>query len=191
MHGDQTGPVATHDLAHAAPPHRGDPDLPAGVEVRALRPHGDDRGVFTELFRDEWDLVRPVQWNVVRSGPGVLRGVHVHRRHDDYLTLIAGRASIGLRDLRPGSDTAGLATVVDLDAERPAAILIPTGVAHGFLFHSSSIHVYSVTHTWDPEDELGCRWDDPELEIPWPVEPTSVSERDRALPSLAELSAVL
>jgi len=117
--------------------------------------------------------------------------VHVHRRHADYLTVVAGRASVGLCDLRPVSGTPERATIVDLDSERPAAIMIPTGVAHGFLFRAPSIHVYAVTHTWDPDDELGCRWDDPELGIPWPSEPTSVSERDLALPRLAELRAAL
>ena len=50
--------------------------LPDGVEFRGLEPHADSRGVFTELFRETWDLpVTPAQWNVVRSEANVLRGV--------------------------------------------------------------------------------------------------------------------
>ena len=183
--------LSAFQQARAAPPPRGDERLPAGVEVHALRPYADERGVFTELLREEWGLARPVQWNAVRSEAGVLRGVHLHPRHDDYLTVVAGRASVGLHDLRPASATSGRSTVVELDAERPAAIVIPHGVAHGFLFHSPSIHVYAVSHTWDPDDELGCRWDDPELGISWPETPSSVSDRDLALPSLAGLAATL
>jgi dTDP-4-dehydrorhamnose 3,5-epimerase len=53
--------------------------LPAGVELRLLEPHADERGVFTELFRDSWDIgVTPAQWNVVRSQQNVLRGIHAH-----------------------------------------------------------------------------------------------------------------
>jgi dTDP-4-dehydrorhamnose 3,5-epimerase len=159
--------------------------LPAGVELHALEPHADERGVFTELFRDSWGLpVAPAQWNAVRSVRNVLRGVHVHWRHSDYLTVVSGRASIGLHDLREGSETQGLGVVVELGADTPRALAIPTGVAHGFYFHEPSIHVYAVSHEFDPADELGCRWDDPELAIPWPCADPQLSDRDRALGSL-------
>ena len=162
--------------------------LPAGVVLTELTPHRDDRGTFTELFRLEWETgVQPIQWNAVRSRPGVLRGVHVHPVHGDYLTVVSGRATIGLRDLRPDSPTHGLATAVELDAERPRAITIPPGVAHGFHFPVESLHIYSVSHYWDLADELGCRWDDPRLEIPWDPGEPHISPRDAALPSLREL----
>jgi dTDP-4-dehydrorhamnose 3,5-epimerase len=162
--------------------------LPAGVELRSLEPHADERGVFTELFRDSWGLpVEPVQWNVVGSDANVLRGVHAHWRHADYLTVVSGRAAIGLHDLREGSPTEGLGTIVDLDAREPSALSIPPGVAHGFYFPEPSLHVYAVSHEWDPRDELGCRWDDPELEIEWPCSAPLISERDRTLGRLSEL----
>ena len=162
--------------------------LPDGVALHRLEPHADARGVFTELFRDSWGLaVAPVQWNVVRSDGNVLRGVHAHWRHADYLTVVAGRATIGLHDLREGSPTEGLGTVIQLVAETPAALAIPTGVAHGFYFHEPSIHVYAVSHEWDPSDELGCRWNDPALRISWPCTDPLLSERDRNLGPLSEL----
>jgi dTDP-4-dehydrorhamnose 3,5-epimerase len=162
--------------------------LPQGVAVRPLEPHADDRGRFTELFRDEWGTgVAPVQWNAVSSRSGVLRGVHVHVRHDDYLVLHAGHATIGLADLRTDSATSGLATCVEMTGDAPAGLSIPHGVAHGFCFHEPSLHVYAVSHYWDPSDELGCRWDDPELGIPWPQDDARTSPRDAALPSLREL----
>jgi dTDP-4-dehydrorhamnose 3,5-epimerase len=166
--------------------------LPAGVRLRELAPHGDERGVFTELFRDSWQLeVAPVQWNVVRSDANVLRGVHVHNRHADYLTLVGGRATIGLSDLREGSPSEGLGTTVELVADAPAALVIPPGVAHGFYFPEPSIHVYAVSHEWDPSDELGCRWDDPELRIAWPCDEPLVSPRDDALGTLSDLRAAV
>ena len=166
--------------------------LPAGAELLLLEPHADERGVFTELFRDSWDLgVAPAQWNVVRSEANVLRGVHAHWRHADYLTVVAGRAAVGLHDLRDGSPTEGQGTIVELAADEPHALVIPTGVAHGFYFLEPSLHVYAVTHEWDPADELGCRWDDPGLGIPWPSAAPLVSERDRALGPLSELRAAV
>jgi dTDP-4-dehydrorhamnose 3,5-epimerase len=166
--------------------------LPVGTALVPLEPHRDERGVFTELYRVEWATgVAPVQWNAVRSEAGVLRGVHVHIRHDDYLTVPFGRASVGIRDLRRGSPTEGLAIVIELGAERPAALVIPHGVAHGFYFHEPSLHVYAVSEYWDPEDELGCHWADPELAIPWPTGSASVSERDEQSPPLSDLLARL
>jgi dTDP-4-dehydrorhamnose 3,5-epimerase len=162
--------------------------LPQGVELRALEPHADDRGRFTELFREEWGAgVAPVQWNAVTSEAGVLRGVHVHVRHDDYLVVHAGTATVGLCDLRADSPTSGLATCVEMTGEEPAGLAIPHGVAHGFYFHEPSLHIYAVSRYWDPSDELGCRWDDPDLGIPWPQPDARLSPRDAALPSLADL----
>lgn len=165
--------------------------LPEGVALLPLEPHVDERGVFTELFRTSWDVgVAPVQWNAVRSEANVLRGVHAHLRHADYLTLVVGRATIGLHDLRPGSLTEGLGAAVELDAREPGALVIPVGVAHGFYFHEPSVHVYAVSHEFDPADELGCRWDDPGLGIEWPCREPLLSPRDRELGSLSELRAV-
>lgn len=163
-----------------------------GVAVLSLTMHGDDRGTFTEVFRQEWDTgVEPIQWNVVRSEAGVLRGVHVHVRHSDYLVVLQGEAEIGLRDLRPGSASYGAATVVRLSEDALRAVVIPPGVAHGFYFPRPSMHLYSVSHYWDTDDELGCCWDDPGLEIPWAPGAPALSPRDRDLPPLSALEARL
>jgi dTDP-4-dehydrorhamnose 3,5-epimerase len=166
--------------------------LPHGVAVLPLTPHPDKRGAFTELYRDSWGLeLAPVQWNAVSSAAGVLRGVHAHHRHSDYLTALSGRATIGLHDLREDSPTDGMSATVELCGDVPSALIIPMGVAHGFYFHVPSVHVYAVSHEWDPADEHGCRWDDPELGIDWPTKDPLVSERDRALGTLSELRATV
>ena len=162
--------------------------LPDGTLLRPLIAHADERGVFTELYRLEWETgVNPIQWNAVRSEAGVLRGVHVHVRHRDYLTLPYGRAVIGLRDLRRGSATEGLSVLVELSGDEPASLVIPCGVAHGFYFHEPSLHVYAVTEYWNPDDELGCHWADPELELSWPDQSPRVSDRDATSQSLRAL----
>jgi dTDP-4-dehydrorhamnose 3,5-epimerase len=166
--------------------------LPHEVEIVPLSPHRDARGVFTELYRESWQVgVAPVQWNAVSSAAGVLRGVHVHFRHTDYLTLVAGCATVGLHDLRDSSPTAGVGAAVDLAAGTPAALVIPTGVAHGFYFREPSVHIYAVDREFDPADEHGCRWDDPALGIDWSFDgaPT-LSDRDRGLGSLSELRSI-
>lgn len=166
--------------------------LPDGVRRLELTMHRDSRGVFTELFRACWETgILPVQWNVVSSEPGVLRGVHVHVHHDDYLVVLQGRASIGLRDLRQRSRTEGIAGLVELCGEKLEALVIPHGVAHGFYFHEPSMHVYSVSRYWDLADELGCHWADPSLGIPWPMKEARLSARDASAPPLRELLAQL
>ena len=167
--------------------------LPAGVGVRALSTHVDERGCFTELFRDEWGTgVAPVQWNAVSSAAGVLRGVHCHPLHADAITVARGRMMLGLSDMRADSPTAGHACVVDLDAGAMALVTIPRGVAHGFYFPQPSLHIYAVDRTWNLDDELGCRWDDPELGIDWgDVREPLISARDAQLGSAAALRAAV
>jgi dTDP-4-dehydrorhamnose 3,5-epimerase len=162
--------------------------LPDGVQLHRLASHRDARGSFTEIFRDEWDVpVAPVQWNISTSEQGALRGVHVHPRHDDYFLVAKGHVTIGLRDLRRDSPTAGLSATVELTEDPVTAIVMPHGVAHGFYYHEPSVHVYAVSEYFSMDDELGCHWADPDLEIAWPAEPTLLSERDANAPSLARL----
>jgi dTDP-4-dehydrorhamnose 3,5-epimerase len=139
-----------------------------GVRLLPLTPHRDPRGVLVEVFREAWDVgVRPVQWAILSSEPGTLRGCHVHPRHDDYLILFEGRTSVGLKDLRESSPSFGLAKLVEIDGRTPIALTIPHGVAHGFLHHERSVAMLGASAYFDPADELACSWDDPELGIEW------------------------
>ena len=112
----------------------------AGVERIHLESHADAGGVSTQVFHREWQLgIHPVQWNAVHSEANVLRGVHVHVVHGDYLLLLKGQTLLGLRDLRPGSPTEGNTAVLELKAEQLEAVCIPPGVAHGFYFTRRSL----------------------------------------------------
>jgi dTDP-4-dehydrorhamnose 3,5-epimerase len=162
--------------------------LPDGVKLISLESHADFRGRFSEIFRAAWGTgIEPIQWNLVTSEPHVLRGVHVHLQHTDYLLIARGHATIGLKDLRDHSPTTGLACTVDMNADKLSAIVIPPGVAHGFYFHEPSMHIYAVSHYWNEDDELGCHWADPDLGIPWQVTDVKLSERDTQAKSLASL----
>jgi dTDP-4-dehydrorhamnose 3,5-epimerase len=163
-------------------------ELPAGVYLSSLTVHPDERGSLVEVFRESFPGAFPVaQLNVLRSAAGVLRGVHVHVVHSDYLIAIVGRMQVGMRDLREGSPTEGATAVVELRGEEPAALTIPTGVAHGFHFPEPSMLVYGVSHVWNTDDELGCLWSDPDLQIAWPFSEATISPKDAALPRLREL----
>jgi dTDP-4-dehydrorhamnose 3,5-epimerase len=151
----------------------------AGVVVTRLEPHHDHRGVFTEAFRASWPTrTTPIQWNVITNRANVLRGVHVHIRHTDFLTSIVGDLIVGLKDIRPDSPTYGKTALHYLCEDEPSALTIPTGVAHGFYSKGPSKQLYAVSEYWNTADELGCRWDDPSLGIGWPTISPMISLRD-------------
>lgn len=163
--------------------------LPHGVHINELKMHNDARGTFTEVFREEWKTgISPVQWNVVRSHTNVLRGVHVHVTHDDYLILLEGHALIGLQDLRKGSPTEDMAIIIEMFGKKLSSIMIPHGVAHGFYFTMPSMHLYAVSEYWNPNDELRCKWTDPHLHIPWPFQEAHISECDARASSFKEVA---
>ena len=162
--------------------------LPEGVRFTKLETHADPRGSLTEVFRLTWDTgIDPVQWNVTLSAPGVLRGVHVHLEHTDYVAVIDGRADVGLFDARPRSATHRMATVVPMGADEMTGLTIPPGVFHGLYFHERSIFLYGLSHGWEPQDDLAARWDDPDMGIPWRIGSPSMSDRDAGAPSLKRL----
>lgn len=166
-----------------------DPPLPHGVRLRRLEVHGDERGWIAEFYRWEWPTgIEPLQWQATSSEAGVMRGVHLHPAHDDYLVVLHGAVLLGLHDLRPGSPTARRSAMLELGGDRPVAVLIPHGVAHGLLCRERSVFLLGNSHYYDTADELGCHWRDPALGLHWPTERVHLSARDAALPPMHELA---
>jgi len=171
----------------------------SGAEYGAIQRHADDRGAFRELWRASAFPGRGfVQANLSTSAAGVLRGLHLHRRQDDLWVVAGGRAFVALVDVRPLLDGSGSGPLVET-RELPADdwVVIPRGVAHGFLALEPLDLIYLVTNEYDGSDELGFAWDDPAVAVPWPlVEGTPdgrpiLSGRDGTNPALAELAARL
>lgn len=160
----------------------------AGVTVRAVEPIDDVRGALCEIHRDEWALgPRPVQWDFIRSRPGVLRGVHVHRLRWDYFVLLDGQARIGLTDVRRAG-TFRRSMTIDVDSQHPTVVTVPPGVAHGVFAKSPLLYLYGLSVAWDGTDEdLGCRYDDPALGVTWSVTPPLLLQRDLELPDFDTL----
>ena len=188
------------------------PSTLPGVRFGAVARFADERGSFRELWKaslsgpirpadagaPEGSEPRFVQANLSTSAPGVLRGLHFHRRQLDHWIVARGRACVALVDVRPmladPSAAPGVETRI-LTADE--WVDIPSGVAHGFLALEDLELVYRVTNEYDGADELGFAWDDPTAGVPWPVVPATgdgrpiLSERDRTNPSLPELVARL
>jgi dTDP-4-dehydrorhamnose 3,5-epimerase len=155
-------------------------ELPQGVLCRSLAVFKDGRGDLTEVYREEWSICgAPKQWNVVRSLPGTLRGVHVHNFHADYLFVADGHMVLGIHDIRADSPTRGWGMLVDLKGDAFKTIYLPPGVAHGFYFPVPTTYFYALSHHWTPDDELGCSWNAPELGLHWPAEAPVLSQRDQ------------
>jgi len=155
----------------------------------------DSRGWFTELH-NEASLqaagfnVRFVQDNLSRSAPGVLRGLHFQRDPEQgkLVTCLAGRIYDVAVDIRPGSSTFGQHVAVELSADGGESLWVPAGFAHGFVVLGSepALVTYKVDQHRSPTGERGIIWNDPTLAIPWPIEIPHLSDRDQALPTLAD-----
>ena len=151
----------------------------------------DDRGWFTKPF----DAVRfavaglPQAWAecfTSLSHRGVVRGFHLQLPpvdHDKLVWVVSGASMSALLDLRVGSPAYGTAETVGLDTATGEAVFVPRGVAHAFqALADATVLVYLVTAAHDPTRDAGVRWDSGGVR--WPLPPSAISERDRALPSL-------
>lgn len=188
-----------------------DPSALSGVRYGSVVRHADSRGAFRELWRASSfptvsraetgapDGVEPqfVQANMSSSAAGVLRGLHYHRHQLDYWIVASGKALVALVDVRPVVDGRGRAEIETRELAADDWVVIPAGVAHGFLALEPLELLYLVTNEFDGSDELGFAWDDPAVGVPWPSIPGTpdgrpiLSARDQSNPSLAELVARL
>ena len=162
------------------------------MHVHPLQIHADRRGSFLETYRREWlpaGAREMVQSNISRSGAGVLRGPHFHRRQADYWVILEGRAFVGLIDLRDGAPGEGARQQLIMDSTEPQGLYIPPGVAHGFYAETDLVLLYMVDAYFDGADEFGIAWNDPDLGIAWPAADPIQSDRDRSNPSLAQVLA--
>lgn len=166
-----------------------------GVELRRLKMNPDFRGCFTEVFQEAWGTcIKPVQWSIVHSLPNVFRGLHLHRRHDEYVAVISGKMTVGLRDLRPWSSTKNRWSLYELHGDDLACLTFPIGLLHGWYAHDPVIHLQAVSESYldyGSSDNWGCHWSDPALEIPWPFTDPILANRASDFPTMDGLIAAL
>lgn len=156
----------------------------------------DSRGVFHKIFcstslRESGYLFSASQLNVSTSyRAGTLRGFHYQVppfSEAKYVRCCRGQSFHCICDLRPESETFLRTIFVQLEAENPMCLMIPERCAHAMqtLADDTEIH-YMSNQSYSSDSERGIRWDDPDLDIQWPHQPTSISEKDRGLPCIAE-----
>ena len=165
------------------------------IEVKIL---GDERGYFMESynekdFRENGLDMRFVQDNESKSKKGVLRGMHFQTQHSQgkLVRVIKGEVYDVAVDLRKGSPTYGEWEGVILSENNKNMFYIPEGFAHGFLVLSDeAIFNYKCTDFYDPEHDGGLLWNDPIVNIKWPIENVEkviLSEKDKNQKKLHEL----
>lgn len=160
--------------------------------------HGDERGFFIEAYRADVlgeagiDL-EFVQDNHSRSRRGVVRGMHFQPGQAKLVRCVRGEILDVVVDIRVGSPTFGRWEAFELGDGNHRQVFVPDGFAHGLCVLSEVADVvYKVSSYYDPTTEGGFRYDDPEVGIEWPSGlELSVSDRDRAAPTLGKLAASL
>lgn len=176
-------------------------ELP-GLFLVTPRRHGDDRGWFSEIFRE--DLFRAnvcdadfVQHNQSFSAAkGTVRGLHFQiepRAQGKLVRCARGRILDVAVDLRASSPTYGRHVAVELTSAEGRQLWIPAGFAHGFCTLEANCELaYLVTDYYSPAHDRGVAWDDPDLAVEWPIvaDEAAMSAKDRKLPSLRELGTV-
>ena len=166
-----------------------------GVLVIEPKVFGDARGFFVECYQApryrEIGIELPfVQDNHSRSRQGVLRGLHFQRKRPQGKLVRVTRGAVFdvAVDINPESPTCGQYVGVELTADNHHQLWIPPGYAHGFCVLSDVADFqYKCTDLYDPTDEGGLIWNDPDVKITWPIQQPSLSDKDKANPSLRSL----
>ena len=168
-------------------------------DIIIMKPNviNDSRGYFLESFRNSFLQevgcdANFIQDNQVRSHKGALRGLHYQLKSPQGKLVWVSQGSVldVAVDIRLNSPTFSKWFSVILDDKKHTRIYIPPGFAHGYYVISdkSTFH-YKCTNYYDPSDEFGISWDDPLLDINWPVGKKNISKKDLDLPFLSNVNS--
>jgi dTDP-4-dehydrorhamnose 3,5-epimerase len=146
----------------------------------------DERGFFKEIFRID-ALEKEIgkkfhfkQANHTYSKPRVIRGLHAEG-WNKIIAPVSGKVFIAIVDIRPESKTFAKIETLTIDEKSPKAIYIPKGLANSFCVLGSkpAHYLYLVDAYYDGSDTTAIAWDDPDLNINWPIKNPVISERDK------------
>ena len=173
-------------------------DIEGVVEI-IPRQFGDGRGFFSETYNQREFSGRVADLHFVQDNhslsrdPYVIRGLHFQtppHAQDKLVRVVRGRIVDVAVDIRHGSPSFGQHVMVELSAEKWNQLLVPKGFAHGFCTLEPDTEVlYKVTDYYAPDCDAGIIWNDPDINIQWPlpdgVEPV-LSAKDQKNPRLAQ-----
>ncbi len=142
----------------------------------------DNRGYFRELTIEKIIKKKLVFTVVSKSKKNVLRGLHMQRNNmqGKYLSVVKGKILDVVVDCRKNSKTFGKIYKIILSQKNSKSIYIPAGFLHGFLgLEDENIVVYGCTKYRDKNSEIGVMWNDPNLDISWPIKKPITSIKDK------------
>lgn len=166
-----------------------------GVIVIEPNVHGDHRGWFMESYNLEVLKKRNINLNFIQdnqsfsSEKGTIRGLHYQLNPKAQTKLVRctkGAIFDVVVDIRQGSITYGQWYGIELSEKNKKQILVPKGFAHGFMTITEDAEVqYKVDELYSPENDRGIIWNDPDINIDWPIniEPI-LSKKDQSAPLL-------
>lgn len=169
-----------------------------GLLIVKPRVFKDSRGFFYESYNKEVLSGHGIEYEFIqdnqsRSSYGVIRGLHYQKEpyaQAKLLRVTEGAIFDVAVDIRPGSSTFGKWFGLELSADNFLQLMIPPGFAHGFsVLSDHAILQYKCDKYYHPESESGIRFDDPDLQIDWKIDPGKavISEKDRILPYFKQL----
>lgn len=166
---------------------------PLIIEPQAF---SDNRGLFFEsynqkVFTENGINVNFVQDNHSHSVKNVLRGLHFQKdpyAQDKLIRVVNGEVFDVAVDIRPDSSSYGRFEAIVLSAENRRLLYIPVGFAHGFcVLTDTADFLYKCSNFYSKESEGGIIWNDPDLNIPWPITNPILSSKDQSWPKFNQL----
>ncbi len=167
----------------------------SGVLVLEPDVFSDERGFFLETWNstryENAGIQGPfVQDNASFSKKGVLRGLHFQypQSQGKLVQVLSGQAVDVVVDIRVGSPTFGHWVSEVISDANHKQIYIPPGFAHGYCVTSqTAVFSYKCTDFYNPETESGIIWNDPDLNIDWPIKEPILSPKDASYSRLKDL----
>lgn len=157
----------------------------------------DERGFFFRNFCKKELLQQEIQFDMVQASisfskkRGTLRGMHFQKNpkaEKKIVQCFRGAIYDVAVDLRQNSPTYGKWVSEELNEKNKKIFLIPEGFAHGFItLTDNCLLQYYMSESYSPEYYFGARWDDPYLNIKWPITPIIISTQDKNWPLIQPL----
>ncbi len=165
-----------------------------GLKLIQPKVFGDERGKFFEGYRKPLYATLGINCTFVQdnfsfSKKNTIRGMHFQSipGQAKLVSVISGKILDVVVDVRSDSPTFGKWEQVILDDSLHQQLFVPVGFAHGFaVLSDTAIVTYKVSSLYDPKFEKSFRYDDPDINIHWPIQEPIVSERDRSAPSFKQ-----
>jgi dTDP-4-dehydrorhamnose 3,5-epimerase len=161
----------------------------AGVKVLTPPAASDPRGLFVKTYHAAWFAGAGIPFEMHEeffsiSNKGVIRGMHFQVPPHDHWKIVSctrGRVLDVLLDLRRSQPTFGQAWASELSEENRQLLVIPPGLAHGFLaLEPDTVTLYKTSRPHSPGHDRGVRYDS--FGFAWPEANPLISDRDGDLP---------